>query len=137
MSIDNPLVIINSLTATVIKQQNEIEDLRASLKLKADRSALPGKYKELEQQLEKERFAGGMLRNYFIKSREDLIPELSEHIVKMAANNDRTIAPTAGILALSPIDVAFDNVPPQATSQAIKELKKLRGDKLWNYTHHQ
>ena len=82
---------------------------------------------KLKSELSNERFAAGMLRNYFIKSREDLIPDLSQHITSMAINHERTNAPIAGILALSPIEVSFKSGrSKQATKIAIESLTLLR-----------
>lgn len=148
MSIDNPLVIINSLTATVIKQQNEIKDLRASLKLKADSSALPGKYNEsqselvickaaneqirsniseLEHQLFKERAAGALLRNYFINKRDDLCAELAQYVVDKSIASTRDIAYSAGIMALSPISVNLtDGLLAKSVQDSLDHLNRLK-----------
>lgn len=148
MSIDNPLVIINSLTTTVIKQQNEIDDLRASLKLKADSSALPGKYDEaqsdltickaanekirseiskLEQQLHKERAAAALLRSYFINKRDDLCAELAQYVVDQSIASTRDIAYSAGIMALSPIAVNLtDGFKAKSVQDSLDQLNRLK-----------
>lgn len=148
MSIDNPLVIINSLTATVIKQQNEIEDLRASLKLKAANSALPVKYNEaqselvickaaneqirsniseLEQQLFKERAAAALLRNYFINKRDDLCTELAQYVVDKSIASTRDIAYSVGIMALSPIAVNLtDGLLAKSVQDSLDHLNRLK-----------
>lgn len=148
MSIDNPLVIINSLTATVIKQQNEINDLRTSLKPKADSSALPSKYNEakselvickaaneqirseiaeLERQLFKERAAAGLLRSYFINKRDDLCAEIAQYVVDQSIASTRDIAYSAGILALSPIAVNLtDGLLAKSVQDSLDHLNRLK-----------
>lgn len=138
MSIDNPLVIINSLTATVIKQQNEIEDLRASLKLKADRSALPGKYKDIEQQLDKERAASALLRSYFINKRDDLCAEVAQYVVDQSIASTRDIAYSAGIMALSPIAVNLtDGFKAKSVQDSLGQLDRLRKEQEQNQQERQ
>lgn len=159
MSIDNPLVIINSLTATVIKQQNEIEDLRASLKLKATSSALPGKYNEaqselvacktvneqirsniseLDQQLFKERAAAALLRSYFINSRNDLCPELAQYVVDQSIASTRDIAYSAGIMALSPIAVNLtDGFLAKSMQDSLDQLSRLKQEQEQNQQERQ
>lgn len=160
MSIDNPLVIINSLTTTVIKQQNEIDDLRASLKLKADSSALPGKYDEsqsgrlaicraaneqirldiskLEQQLHKERAAAALLRSYFINKRDDLCAELAQYVVDQSIASTRDIAYSAGILALSPIAVNLtDGFLAKLVQDSLDQLDRLKREQEQNQQERQ
>lgn len=138
MSIDNPLVIINSLTTTVIKQQNEIDDLRASLKLKADSSALPGKHKDIEQQLDKERAASALLRSYFINKRDDLCAELAQYVVDQSIASTRDIAYSAGIMALSPIVVNLtDGFKAKSVQDSLGQLDRLRKEQEQNQQERQ
>lgn len=133
MSINNPLVIINSLTTTVIKQQNEIDDLRASLKLKVDNSALTGKHKDIEQQLDKERAASALLRSYFINKRDDLCAEVAQYVVDQSIASTRDIAYSAGILALSPIAVNLtDGFKAKSVQDSLEQLTRLKKEQKQN-----
>lgn len=125
MSIDNPLVIINSLTTTVIKQQNEIEDLRA--KLKADNEQIRSDISTVERQLFKERAAAALLRSYFINKRDDLCTELAQYVVDQSIASTRDIAYSAGILALSPIAVNLtDGLLAKSVQDSLDHLNRLK-----------
>ena len=125
MSIDNPLVIINSLTATVIKQQNEIEGERLNLKAANEKIRLD--ISELKQQLLKERAAAALLRSYFINKRDDLCTELAQYVVDQSIASTRDIAYSAGILALSPIAVNLtDGLLAKSVQDSLDHLNRLK-----------